>query len=210
MPDLHRLQTRYQNVVKSLWKSDLHKEDKQAVEQFLHDTRARGVRYARLIKLCQTLTMIGERLNKPFDKAREADIKKLVYHYEDGEYSFWTRHDVKVIIKQFYAWMNKGVYPKKVDWICTTIPIRDKRLVNHDNLLTVEEVNKLIDACDHPRNKALIAVLAESGARPGEIGNLTMSQICIDPNGVVLNLEGKTGCRRLRLVSSAPKKRALR
>jgi integrase len=204
MADMHRFQKGYQTCLTRLWKSDLRIEDKEGVEQFLRDSRAKGTGYARLIKLSQVLTMLGKRINKPFCKAREEDLKRLVHYYEANDYSFWTRHDVKVILKQFYAWLNKGVYPKKVEWICTTIPLKEKRLVNHKELLTVDEITKLIDACDHPRNKALIAILAESGARVGEIGNLTIGQVCIDPNGVVLNLEGKTGSRRIRLVSSTP------
>jgi integrase len=204
MADMHRFQKRYQSAVTSLWKSSLRREEKESIEQFLRDARARGTGFARLIKLCQVLVMLNERLEKPLSKAREEDIKKLVHHYESGDFSFWTRHDVKVIIKQYFAWLHKGEYPKKVAWICTTIPQKEKRLVHHGELLTIEDVNKIIDATDHPRNKALLAVLAESGARVGEIGNLTISQIDIDANGVVVNLEGKTGSRRIRLISSTP------
>lgn len=204
MADMHRFQTRYQSVITRLWKSSLCKEDKEGIERFLRDTRARGAGFARLIKLAETLTHLGEKMGKSYFKAREEDLKKLVHHYESGDYSFWTRHDVKVILKQFYAWLNKGRYPEKVAWICTTIPIKEKKLVNERELLTPEEVTKLIDSTDHPRNKAILAVLAESGARIGEIGNLTIGQVNIDSNGVVLNLDGKTGCRRIRLVSATP------
>jgi len=202
--DVHRFQQRYQSVITSLWKSSLAKEDKEGIEQFLRDQKARGLGFARLVKLCDVLRMLGEKLGNTYEKATEEDIKKLVHAYECGEYSFWTKHDVKVILKQYYAWLNDGRYPRKVEWICTTIPIKEKRLVNHRELLTPEDVEKLISAADHPRNKALLAVLSESGARVGEIGNMTIGQIDIDPNGVVLSLDGKTGCRRIRLVSATP------
>jgi hypothetical protein len=77
-------------------------------------------------------------------------------------------------------------------------------MVYQGELLTQDELNRVIDFADSPRNKAVLAVLAESGARIGEIGNLTISQVDIDPNGVVLNVNGKTGHRRLRLVSATP------
>ncbi len=202
--DIHRFQRRYQSVITSLWKSNLAKEDKEGIEQFLRDRKAWGVGFARLIKLCDVLRVIGTRIGTSFETATEEDIKKVVYHYECGEYSFWTRHDIKVILKQYCAWLNGGKYPKKVEWICTTIPKKDKKLVNQKELLTTDEVQKLIETAGHPRNKALIAVLAESGARIGEIGNLSLGQIDIDPNGVVLNVDGKTGCRRIRLVSATP------
>ncbi len=46
--------------------------------------------------------------------------------------------------------------------------------------------------------------MAESGARIGEIGNLTLGQIKIDESGTVLNVSGKTGRRRLRIISATP------
>ncbi len=200
--DMHRFQQQFQTSKTRLWKSSLSEEDKKDIEEFLKDCRARGVGYARLAKLCQVLAHIGKLLGKSFHRAREKDIKELVRHYEEGGYSIWARHDVKVIIKQYYAWLHKGAYPKMVSWICTTIPYREKKLLRDGELLTQDDVVKLIDACDHPRNKALIAVLSESGARIGEIGNLTISQVNIDPNGIALTVQGKTGSRRLRLVSA--------
>ncbi len=204
MADLHRFEKRYSSAIRNLWKSDLHKEDKEAIELFLRDMRAEGKGHARLIKLCDVLRMLGCKLAKTFEKASEHDLRELINLYENGDYSFWTKHDMKVIMKQYYCWLNKGTYPAKVSWICSTIPIKEKRLVHQKELLTPEEVQQIISVADHPRNKALVSVLWESGARIGEIGNLTISQIDIDTNGCILNVNGKTGNRRIRLVSSTP------
>lgn len=202
--DVHRSQQKYQRSFTYIWKSPLAEEDKQSIETFLKDQKTRGLSYARLVKLCQVLLKIGKMLGKTFEKAKEQDIKNLVHYYESGEYSFWTKHDIKAILKQFYAWLNKGTYPAKVAWINTTIPKKEKRLVNHKELLTQEEITKLIDTASHPRDKALISVLSESGARIGEIATLHIKHVDIDTNGIVLNLDGKTGHRRIRLVTSTP------
>jgi integrase/recombinase XerD len=202
--DMHRFQQQFQTSKTRLWKTSLAEEDKESIELFLRDRKARGTGYARLTKLCQVLTHLGGLLGKSFHKAHENDIKDLVRHYEEGDYSKWVRHDIKVVLKQYYAWMNKGIYPKQVAWICTTIPLHEKRILYEGEILTQDEINKVIDSCDHPRNKALIAVFAESGARVAEIGEMLIRQITIDPNGAVLNVEGKTGSRRLRLVTATP------
>lgn len=204
MPDLHRFQKRYEKVIQSLEKTSIHHEEKDSIMQFLRDMRAKGIGLPRLIKLCYVLTLLNTKLGKPLHKAREEGIKQLVHHYETGPYSFWRRHDVKCIIKQYFGWLNGGKYPKKVEWICTTIPRKDVPIVYEGELLTVEEVNRIIDSADHPRNKALLSVLSESGARIGEIGNLEIGQVHVDPNGVVINVNGKTGHRRIRLVASTP------
>jgi len=204
MADMYGYQQKFQTILTNLWKCDLPREDKEEIEIFLRDQKARGKGLSRLIKLCQVLRLLRTRLGKPFDKAAQEDIMRVVHDYESGEYSAWFRHDVKVIFKQYFAWLNKGVYPQKVQWINTTMSVTEQRLVNHGELLSQDEVQKVIDVAGHPRNKALLAVMAESGARPGEIGNLTIGQVDVDTNGVVLNLHGKTGSRRIRVVSATP------
>lgn len=204
MVDYHRFQRQFQSSKERLLKSNLCKQDKDCIEFFLKDCKTKGVGFARLTKLCQVLTRLGNLLGKPFNKAREQDIKNLLHYYESGEYSTWVKHDVKVVLKQYYAWLSKGIYPKQVAWICSTIPKREIPVLKEGELLTTDEITKVIESTDHPRNKALLSVLAESGARIGEIGNLTISQITIDPNGAVLNVNGKTGSRRIRLVTSTP------
>lgn len=160
MVDLHRFQKGYANSVERLRKSALCDEDKEGVQLFLRDMKAKGLGFARLIKLCDTLTRLGTGLNVSFEKATIEDTKKLIYAYEEGEYSFWTKHDLKCILKQYCAWLNKGRYPDNVAWICTTIPTKDKHMVYQGELLTQDEMNRVIDYADSPRNKALLAVLA--------------------------------------------------
>ena len=200
--DYHRFAKQYQTAILRIWKAKMQDEDKQLIERFARDTKTDGVGFARLTKIVRNLSVIGEMLAKPFKEATIEDIKRVVHHFEIGEFSVWTRHDVKVILKQFYKWIDGEDYPKIVKWICTTIPYKEKPLIKENELLTEEEINKIIATADHPRNKAIISILAESGARVGEIGNLTIGQITIDPNGTVLNVSGKNGRRRIRIISA--------
>ncbi|HLC22574.1 MAG TPA: tyrosine-type recombinase/integrase [Candidatus Nanoarchaeia archaeon] len=200
--DYHRFWKQYQTALVRLAESELRDEDKMLLREFARDSKAYGIGYARLTKLVRTLVVIGEHLTKPFKEVTVDDLKGLLHHFETGDYSVWTRHDIKVILKQFYKWIDGEDYPKLVRWINTTIPFREKPMTHESALLTEDEINKVIDTADHPRSKALIAVLAESGARIGEIGNLTIGQIKIDPSGAVLTVSGKMGRRRIRIVSS--------
>jgi len=202
--DYHRFSKQYQTSFTRLWKANMGNHDKQLVERFARDCKADGTGFARLVKLVRNLAVLGEMLGKPFQDATVEDMKRIVHHFEVSEYSVWTKHDVKVILKQFYRWLDGEDYPKIVKWICTTIPHKEKPLTNESELLSEDEVNKIIAIVDHPRNKAIIAILAESGARVGEIGNLTIGQVCIDASGTVLTVSGKTGRRRLRIISATP------
>ncbi len=204
MVDYHRFEKQYQVSIVNLWKRHISEDDKILIERFLKKNRSDGIGYARLRKLSQTLPMISEKLKVGFENAKESHIRDIVREYEEGDFSYWTRHDVKVIIKKFYKWLNNDEYPQPVKWINTTIPYSQKMQPKDSDLLTDEDIKKLIENTDHPRNKALIAVLAESGARIGEVGNLTINRVNVDANGAVLSVHGKTGSRRIRIITSTP------
>lgn len=73
-----------------------------------------------------------------------------------------------------------------------------------DRLLTRADVQKLVDVCDRPRDRALVMLLWDSGARIGEIVTLDVGHVEFDRYGAVVIVNGKTGRRRIRLISSAP------
>lgn len=95
-------------------------------------------------------------------------------------------------------------YPDIVSWISIRIGRSEKRLPSEGELLTEAEIQKLIANAYHPRDKAFIAMLWESGARIGEIGNLCLKHIAFDKFGTVIAVQGKTGSRKIRLISSTP------
>ena len=71
-------------------------------------------------------------------------------------------------------------------------------------ILTPEEVQRLIAACESLRNRALVHVLYESGGRAGEILGLRVGDVEFDRLGAVIVVRGKTGMRRIRLIESVP------
>jgi len=73
-----------------------------------------------------------------------------------------------------------------------------------NGVLSKEEVRALIDACDNQRDRALVFLLYETGARPGEILGLRIGDVRFDRYGAVVVVSGKTGGRRLRLIESVP------
>ncbi len=72
-----------------------------------------------------------------------------------------------------------------------------------EELLSVEELNKLIEAADHLRDKAFISTLYGSGCRIGELLCLQVKHVQFDNFGAVLLVNEKTGQRRVRVIASA-------
>ena len=67
------------------------------------------------------------------------------------------------------------------------------------------EFDILLDELDEndPRDKALVMTLYVSGCGVGEILSLRVKHVTFDEFGAVLMVAGKTGERRVRVVSSA-------
>lgn len=176
--------------------------NEKLVRKFLADIESEGLSKARIEKYSYILAKISKMLGKNFEKTNENDIRELVRRIETSSYSPWTKHDYKVAIKRFYKWLRKtdDVYPKEVRWIRTTMKSKDRKLP--EDILTEQEILKMINATSNMRNKAFISTLYETGSRISEIISLRIKDVVFDKNGVVVFVNGKTGSRRLRLVTS--------
>jgi integrase len=125
----------------------------------------------------------------------------VVQIIENQDYTPHTKHDYKIVIKRFFKWLKRSKnYPDEVEWIKSTIKKTNK--IIPEELLTEEEVKRLINAAQHPRNKAMVALLYESGCRVGELLSLQIKHITFDEFGARVILNGKTGMRKIRVISS--------
>lgn len=114
----------------------------------------------------------------------------------------------KVVIRAFYKWLAGGeAYPDAVATLKTRAPSRDSIPTEH--LLTSGDVRRLLQAHPRARDKALIAVLYESGMRASELCAINVGSVEFDEYGAVITLPReapglKTGARRIRLLDSTP------
>lgn len=193
---------RIESTLRRVKRSSIPEESKKNILDFYRECIIRGYSKARIIKYIDTLERIARDLNKPFSETGKEDIADLVARIEQRDYSDWTKHDYKVILKVFFRWLRNTDYPEEVSWI------KIKKSNGHklpDELLTAEEVFRLVDAADHIRDKAFILTLYESGCRIGEILCLQIKHVHFDEFGAVLLVNGKTGQRRVRIIASAQK-----
>lgn len=79
--------------------------------------------------------------------------------------------------------------------------VKDK--IAREDLLTESDRIRLLYACgENARDRALIDYFYDSGTRPGEILNLQIKYVKFDQHGVILQVDGKTGTRKVRLVET--------
>ncbi len=114
-----------------------------------------------------------------------------------------TKHDYKIILRKLYKSLRgTGEFPDEVKWIKPNFKKNNHK--QPEELLTEEDVKKLVEAAGHPRDKAFILVLYESGCRIGELLNLRIKNVSFDVNGAALLVNGKTGQRGVRIIASPP------
>ena len=92
---------------------------------------------------------------------------------ENGKpYSQATKADIKKAIKKFWKWKdgNNKTYPELVEWLDTSDPVKEIAA------LTRDEVEKMIEATASVRDKALLMVLFDSGARVEELLNVRLKR----------------------------------
>jgi site-specific recombinase XerD len=137
-----------------------------------------------------------EALDKPLDKVSLEDINSFITKMRRENCSDGSIHQQVVTLKKFFKLLGKAELAKGIK-----IPRRERRLP--EDILTQDEVLALAKAAINPRDRALIMVLYDSGARIGELCyGLKIKNVVFDELGAKLLVDGKTGQRAIRLIYS--------
>jgi len=168
--DIHDYLGREERAIRSIQASDMSEKNKEIISKFRNFCYAQGLTRGRIAKHLWGMLVIGRILKKDFDTATREDIEKLVSELRSHDYASSTMTDFNITIKKFYNWLRQyppKQFPPEVRWLSTTK--KDEQLRDPSEDLTIEEIKKLADVAEHPRDKALIWVLFESAARVGEL-----------------------------------------
>lgn len=202
-PDLYHRERGFKNSLERVkHSSKLSKQNKNDIFSFIDDMRASKMSLARMIKYMHYLKKFGEMLGKDFKAAEEKDIKKVIVSVNESDYSLHTKHDISVLVKRFYKWLegDNETYPKKVRWITTTMTRQEKQSLypkTHE-IPTAEDVKKMIDKAKTPRDKCIVAMLFDSACRIGELLNVQIKDITMHgKDRAFVSVEGKTGTRKV-------------
>ncbi len=197
------------------------KENKEAVFSFDREEslngRKVGTRYSQLVTLhylCQFAKA------KPFKKITKNDVVAFLEQvrtrgFQDERYRARFKRNVekeianstlnlhKHVVRKFLSFVHgadKHSYPECVAWInVRTICGKGKMA---EDMLTPKEIETMVAATENPRDRALISLMAESGARLGEIITARIRDVRFTERGFTLTVDGKTGKRTIPLYVS--------
>lgn len=172
---------------------------------------AEGLSHGRIKHYMGIMRQLTEEVNKNWKTVTKEDIEKLFANVEKRNLSAHTKQYYRVSIRKFIKWLkdwNDPVmkYPPEVAWLKTSIKKSEEpEPLTEADLLTREDVDKMLSASSSPRERAYIMASFESGCRPTEIISLKVKNVEFKKEGVVFRIRrGKTGTRNIILVDSEP------
>lgn len=202
--DIHNYERRVENTVRLINEStSIPEADKIAILRFKENSFAEGISMGRIARYMWDLKTLSKWLDMEFEKATKEDIKDLLAKLEKSKYAYSTKRDLKITLRKFYRWLRgTEAIPEEVAWFKTNLKSNNRKLP--EEVLTQEEVAKLIRLAGNTRDKAFISTFYESGCRIGEILMVKLKHVVPANPGMQLIVDGKTGARRIRVIASAP------
>lgn len=198
---------------KALDEGRITEDDRELIETFLNDISVRNdISPAREKKIAIHL-VTWRRFIGPYRENTYNDLVKGVRALKaaDSErgtpYKQNTIRDFISFLKRFYLWLGEEgineIPEKKIRDIKP--PGRDTMTKTAGDLLTPEEIQKIISVCTSSRDRALISLLYEGAFRIGEVGTLTWQQVKMSKDSLIISTNFKTGKpRRIRLAACLP------
>ena len=185
---------------------------RRKVEEYVEYQILKGASLGTIKRLMEAIRILGCD-GKPYEELTREDLNEwmrcLPHARRDGrnggKYHPNTVELLKRLGKTFLLWVhNDGDGEKEPPEVLKHIRYKQPRMDLRKDILNEAEVRKLVDAAERQRDRALIFVCYESGARAGELRSLRLRDVKLDRYGAVVLVKGKTGARRIRLVQSVP------
>jgi len=143
----------------------ISEKNKESICKFKEFSFSSGVTTGRIVRYMFDLRTLAQYLQKDFEEAKKEDIQELVGKLEKTDrFSKSTVRDLKLSLRKFYKWLrNTDEFLEEVRWYKTHIKYNSVK--NPEDILTEEEVKRMIECCLKPRDRAFISFLYESGSK---------------------------------------------
>jgi site-specific recombinase XerD len=147
-----------------------------------------------LFKAYQILRHYG----KPAAEITRTEIQDYIIKRRETK-AQWTINGDIISLRKFFEWLKPG--NDLFDGIKVKQP---KNYLPVEQLITPDDVKKLVGSCKSQRDRAILMLLWDSGCRLNEVLSRNVNNIQIDEYGATMVVNGKTGMRKVRLIDSLP------
>ena len=182
-------------ALEKLKDSEVHPRNKQIISGFINARMhaKAGTRYSYLRMLFHSAKFF----KKPYDELTRAEFNEFLPTLE-GLYSPRSYNDRIKTHRMLYNWLEKPEVVKDAQKKRNIKPVHQA-----PDLLTFEEFKKLLDTCYNLRDRCLIHLFWETGARVSEILSIQLKDIKEEEFGFTITIrESKTEPRPAIIVEA--------
>jgi len=232
--DFGRIERQYQTFRIFFNKTQIPELNKRLVMEFLDSCRVgmsgKKIGTQRALRTLKSLRKLCILLpEKVWHDVTKADIKTMLLKIEEySTWGEWEKYSALTVLRKFMTWLRcEYSYPQGYpdrEKLINLLPLmkyapetkynieRPQKLKPINEIPTALEIRWLMEACDAyedkiegARDKAMIAILEEIGARIGGIGILKLMDIVFDSLGALIMIHDKTMIGEpVRLIKSVP------
>lgn len=183
----------------------LSESQRNDLEKWVDESSVRGIKDATMVNRVYFMVRFADFVKKPFKRVAKKDVidffKSLNGIGENGmsKYQF----DIKLFFKWLYGMQDEEAFPEVVSWIKPKRIMADD--IIEDEILTPKEIDGIIKSSTSIKDKALISMLYETGARSQELLNLNIADVKFNHRDAVVkikNAKGVSGYRENLLIDS--------
>ena len=167
--------------------------NRMVVKEFIKELDRKGLTDRRINKY---IILIRKFHSIKLSKITKRNVDNFFFYLRDSALSDETKFDYWCMFRIFVRWLKPNIdtteYRLKLH----------KKIKLPEEILTLDEVRKIILSAKSIRNRAIISLLYDSGCRPGELLSLHLRDVVFDDDGLIVFFNGKTGARRVRIITT--------
>ena len=162
-------------------KESLSKTDQGMIDEFVKDCKITISSKHKLHNAESHIILFCDVIEKPLKKIERNDISNFVSLINQNVKSKHSRIEFFFFLKKFLKKYYKN--QEFVDVIKNKKETGNYNSIDKKDLITAEELERILRIADNLKLKALITLLYESGGRPDEVRNLKWKDVKINDDG---------------------------
>lgn len=189
------------SISKAIEEGRITPEDARVIREFIGTAQGEGLSPARIRALTSKLVSM-RRYIPPYPGITFPQLMQGVGALRTGHYAQSTVQESLKVLKKFVRFLMEYGYTEITEAQLKKIRIENRYEIDlsPSDILTKEEVIKLIQACRNPRDRALIALTYESGGRISEVCALRWKDITIEETGIAITTRKSTKKEKRRYI----------
>jgi len=164
------------------------------IDEYLSVQRQRGRRPGTIEGYRQFLVRYAREVGKPIDEATTRDVRRFLIREESERGNIQSTIARKIhILSSMYKWLHREELIERDPMVRIDAPPEDEAAPKY---LTIEELERVRDACRKPMDRLLVEMLYSSGVRVSEAADLDWIDIDWESKRALVR-DGKGGKARI-------------